>query len=92
MQLLLTIDQLGLENNLESAPVVFPSHEDIPQAEDQSNETHQHGHGEQSGDSSQQASWNVSFLIAIFSFTLGFIFTIVDMKNGLAIGTGEKRE
>ena len=83
-------DQLGLKNNSESAPVVSPSSEGIPQVEDQSNETQQHDNGEQSGDSAQETSWKASFLIAIFSFTLGFIFTIVDMKNGVAIGVVER--
>ena len=79
-----------MKNNSESAPVVSPSSEGIPQVEDQSNETQQHDNGEQSGDSAQETSWKASFLIAIFSFTLGFIFTIVDMKNGVAIGVVER--
>ena len=42
------------------------------------------------GESAQETSWKASFLIVFFSFMIGFIFILADMKNGLAIGVFER--
>ena len=49
-----------------------------------------HGNGKQPGESSQESLWKSSFLIAILAFSLCFIFTILDMQNGLAIAVVER--
>ena len=82
--------QLVLGNDLESTTVVYPSHEEIPPTEDQSNGIHSDENGEQPGESSQEILWKASFLVVIFSFTLVFIINIVDIKNELAINLAER--
>ena len=41
-------------------------------------------------ESAQEISWKVSFIIVFFSFLIGFIFILADMKNGLAVGVFER--
>ena len=48
------------------------------------------GNGERPGESRQETSWKISFLLGIISFILCLLFAIADMKNGLAVAVSAR--